>query len=165
MGLVPELLLIACGMIVEHEQWINASVVRVWSVTVDVESWAEWTPTVTGVTRLDEGPFGVGCRVLIKQPGMRACEWVVTALDEGKGFTWEARVYGIWMSATHEIMAQGSGITNILRLRMRGVVATMLWPLIRGSLSSALERENAGLKAVCEDGGAVSGVNRRGGLV
>ena len=137
-------------MILENTKLINASPDRVWSVTQDIERWPSWTPTMTSVTKLDDAPFEVGCRAKIKQPGQPECEWRVTELNDGTGFTWEARVYGISMSATHELIAHGSGTQNTLRLTMQGILATLLWPLIRPSVKRSLETENTGLKAHCE---------------
>ena len=48
---------------------IAASTDRVWDVMSGLQ-WQEWTPTVKSIKRLDPGPFGIGSRVLIRQPGV-----------------------------------------------------------------------------------------------
>jgi len=142
-------------MFVEHTMLIHASPERVWAVTVDVERWSEWTPTVTRVTRVDDGDFQVGSVARIKQPGMRECLWRVTEMRDGVGYTWETRVFGMTMIATHEISVHADGAMNTLRLTMRGVVSRLFWPMIRGKLHLTLSRENAGLKAKMEELGAL----------
>jgi hypothetical protein len=52
-----------------------------------------------------------------------------------------------------EMRADGAGTVDTLRLDARGVVAALLWPLLRRQIRRALERENAGLKKRCEAGG------------
>lgn len=47
-------------MIVRDEIRIEVHPARVWDVTVDVERWAEWIPTVTSVVRTSAGSFGIG---------------------------------------------------------------------------------------------------------
>lgn len=137
-------------MIIEQTILIEASPDLVCRVTIDVERWPEWTPTVTRVIRIDEGAFGVGSGARIKQPGMRECLWRVTEMREGIGFTWETRVHGMTMVATHEISAHSDGAKNMLRLTVKGLVASLLWPMIRGKLQQTLARENEGLKRAVE---------------
>lgn len=137
-------------MKLENEKTIAAAPAVVWGVTVDIEHWPEWTPTVESVVRLDEGPFDVGSTARIKQPGLPEAVWRVTALEVGAGFTWETRVRGMRMVAAHELTPAGEGTKNTLRLEITGVVAVLLWPLIRRSVRRALEQENTGLKAACE---------------
>ena len=57
---------------------IDAPPEVVWAVTQDVGRWPEWTPTVTAVTRVDQGPFGLGSVARIKQPLQPQAPWVVT---------------------------------------------------------------------------------------
>ena len=122
----------------------------VWDVTTDVEGWPRLAPTFSSVQRLDDGPFDVGSSALIKQPGLPVAKWVVTALTRGERFTWESRVRGIQMIATHELTPHKSGTQNVLCVEFRGLVALLLWPLICVPARRSLQRENAGLKAKCE---------------
>ncbi len=122
----------------------------VWTVTEDIERWPEWTPSVESVKRIDQAQFDVGSTALIKQPGLPEAKWFVTAFTRGERFTWESRVRGIRMIATHEIRAAASGTQSVLRVEMSGLVAVLLWPLIRFSARRLLEQENAGIKDRCE---------------
>ena len=64
---------------------------RVWEVLSDVEYWSEWTPTVTWVRRLDDGPLRPGSRAKIRQPRIPETEYVLaTELELGCSFTWVA---------------------------------------------------------------------------
>lgn len=142
--------MMAIPMILENIKMVDAPPDVVWEVTTDVENWPQWTPTVTEVTRLDDGPFMVGSVALIKQPGLLVSEWRVTELRDGEGFTWETCVRGMRMSATHDLVVLESSTKSILRLQIEGFLAVLLWPLIRYSARKNLELENAGLKARCE---------------
>ena len=137
-------------MLIENEIEIEAPPETVWRITADVQSWPDWCPTMETVTRLEDGPFGLGSKARIKQPGLRPAEWQVASFSEGKAFTWETRIRGIHMAATHELIPSDTGTRNILRLNVSGILAVLLWPLLRGSLSNALLQENAGLKVRCE---------------
>jgi uncharacterized membrane protein len=137
-------------MMLENVIRIDAPQDVVWNVTVDVENWPQWTPTVKSVKRLDEGPFACGSAALIQQPGLPEAKWVVTALISGERFTWESRILGIRMIGTHELSTKDTGTQSALRVEMSGIVARLLWPLICSSARRSLEQENAGLKAKCE---------------
>ncbi len=129
---------------------IHAAPEVVWAVTEDIERWPEWTPSVNTVKRIDHGVLDVGSTAMIKQPGLPEAKWVVTTLTRGEQFTWESRVRGLYMIATHELRATETGTHNMLHVEMSGLVARLLWPLIRLSVRRSLEQENAGLKARCE---------------
>jgi hypothetical protein len=137
-------------MMLESEKEIDAAQSIVWSVTEDIERWPLWTPTVKEVTRLDDGPFDAGSAARIKQPGLPAVVWRVTKLTQGEALAWTTQLPGIRIVATHTLLPSGSGTMNILRLEVCGILAVLLWPLIRISAGKALEQENVGLKAKCE---------------
>ena len=137
-------------MKLENVIHIDAPQQVVWTVTEDIERWPEWTPSVESVKRIDQAQFDVGSTALIKQPGLPEAKWFVTALTRGERFTWESRIRGIRMIATHEITAAGSGTQSVLRVEMSGLVALLLWPLIRFPARRLLEQENVGLKDRCE---------------
>ena len=65
-------------------------------------------------------------------------------------FTWEGRLWGIHIVATHAVNPSGSSVQSVLRIEMLGLVATLLGPLLRSPVRHSLEEENAGLKAFCE---------------
>jgi hypothetical protein len=77
-------------------------------------------------------------------------KWVVTGIIPGERFKWESRILGMRMIATHELSTRETATQSVLRLEMSGIVARLLWPLMRFSAKRSLERENAGLKAKCE---------------
>jgi len=122
----------------------------VWSVTVDVENWPAWSPTVTSVRKSDEAPLQLGSVVSIKQPMLPETPWTVTEWVEGQRFSWECKVRGITMVATHEIHPQDERTRNVLRLVLKGFTATLLGPLLQSKSRAALQQENAALKRRCE---------------
>jgi len=134
----------------EHRLQIDAPPSLVWNVTIDVERWSEWSPTVLSVKRVDEGPFGIGSSALIRQPGLPETAWIVSEFTRGERFTWQTRVRGMRMIGTHELTPVGGGTASVLRLEVHGLAAALLWPLIRIAAHKSLEQENLGLKARCE---------------
>ena len=122
----------------------------VWAIVEDVERWPEWTPTMESVERLDDGEFDVGSSTYIKQPGLPRAQWVVTAMDRRRHFTWECRVLGMRMRATHQLSPRDSGTENTLRIEITGVVAILVWPLLFFTVKRALQQENDGLKVRSE---------------
>jgi hypothetical protein len=137
-------------MRVEHSIQIDAPPDVVWSVTTDVERWPEWTPTVTSVRRVGSEPFGLGSVTRIKQPAQPEAEWVVSAFDEGRTFSWESRRPGLQFVGTHLVSEDGAGTTNLLRVEATGLIAILMWPVLRLATRRALAAENVGLKRKAE---------------
>jgi uncharacterized protein YndB with AHSA1/START domain len=76
---------------------------RVWPVIRDVDRWHEWTASVTRITRLDEGTLRLGSRAQVEQPKLPKNTFVVTALEEDRGFTWETSSPGLRGAGLHWI--------------------------------------------------------------
>jgi uncharacterized membrane protein len=123
---------------------------RVWSVISDVERWREWTASITSIERLDHGPLRVGSRALVRQPKLPANRFEVTALDEGRGFSWASKSPGLRGIGHHWIEPTPKGCRVTLGVDFRGPLA---WPvaLLYGKLTRRyIEMEAEGLKRRAE---------------
>lgn len=130
---------------------IAAPPAHVWEVMSDTARWAEWTPSVTSIRRLDSGPFAVGSRVLIRQPRLPPALWKVVALEPGTSFTWTSVAPGLRVTAHHRVRASGEGSRATLSLEYRGPLGGLLARLTRGITEKYVAFEATGLKARCED--------------
>lgn len=137
-------------MRVSHAVHIQAPADVVWAVTVDLERWPEWAPTVTSLARLDTGPLKLGSTARVRQPMQPTSEWVVTELVAGRVFAWGTRRRGLHMIATHEIAAENAATKNVVHLDAKGAIAWLFWPLLRFVFRRAIAEENGGLKRRCE---------------
>lgn len=135
-----------------HVTAIAAAPATVWSVTIDVEHWPQWLPTMERVTRCESGAFQRGARAQIKQVGLPLATWEVIEFEAGRAFAWETQVRGLRMIGRHEIIPGETASTceNRLTLEVRGWLGWLLWPLIAPAISRALTLENASLKQHCE---------------
>ena len=131
---------------------IAASPERVWEVLSDVEKWSEWTPTVTSVRRLDEGPLRPGSRARISQPRIPDTEYVVTELTTGRSFTWVATGPGVLTTARHEVEPLPDGGTRVrLSVSQTGWLGSVMGRFYRGLTDRYLTNEAQGLKSRCEE--------------
>ena len=139
-------------MTIERTIDIGAPPERIWQVMSDVARWPDWAPTVTSVQLLDSGPFRVGIRARVRQPRLPTAVWTATAVDPGRGFTWESVTPGLKSVADHRIDVRGTSSTNSVTLRLEW--SGWLTPLIRllfGKLSARyVEIEAESLKRYCE---------------
>lgn len=121
---------------------IAAPPADVWTVMSDIERWHEWTPTIRSVRRTNAGPFRIGARARVYQPKLPPADWMVTALDDGRAFTWESRAPGIRVVARHlvEPSAEGSRVT--LSIKYSGIVGNLF-----GRLTASINRRYIALEA------------------
>ena len=138
-------------MKIENSIDIEAPVERVWQITLDVEDWPNHTPTMTNIELINPGrSLEVGSEVRIKQPGQRAKNWTVTALEPERRFAWSARLMGATMTANHYLEASAAGTTNKLTVDIEGRMAPLVGALIGRPVLKAITTENQGIKAAAE---------------
>lgn len=137
-------------VILEDKIDIEAAQALVWQVTIDVESWPLWSPAMEKIVRKDSGVFKSESSILIKQKLLPETIWVVTELTPHKSFSWNAKVLGIEMVATHILIPGDSGVTSILRIEMLGGIIRLFGPVMKKLVARALKEENWGLKVYCE---------------
>lgn len=130
---------------------IAAPTERVWQVMRDVDRWHEWTPSVTSIRRLDERPFAVGSRLVIRQPKFPPALWKLTAIDPGRSFTWISGGPGLRVVARHSVEPTGAGSRATLSLELLGLFGGIFGRMTRDITERYLAFEANGLKARSED--------------
>ncbi len=130
---------------------IAASPETVWHHSTSIENWPDWLPTVSEARRLTGGPFDVGSRFELKQPFQRRAVWEVVTCIPGKSFTWRKASGREELSAGHDIVRTEHGTLSRLEIVHSRPIP---WPaalVVRAAFRIALRRENAALKARCEN--------------
>jgi hypothetical protein len=126
---------------------IQAPPDRVWAIVSDVESWQEWTPSVTEIRLLDPAPLVIGSRARIVQPKLRPGVWQVKELDPSKrSFAWVTRSPGVQVVGLHAVESKGAGSKATLALHLSGFLAPLIARLYRGLNEHYLAMEAKGLK-------------------
>lgn len=129
---------------------VHAPPERVWRLLVDVEGWPAWTESMRQITRLDEGPLGIGSQARVVQPKGRPTVWTVTELEPMRTFTWVAKQPGLTLEAVHRIEDTGNEVRTRLEFIGTGPLA-WLGALLAGSRVRAyLGMESTGLKRAAE---------------
>jgi uncharacterized membrane protein len=138
-------------MVVEDSVEIDAPAQLVWGVFSDVESWPEWTASVTSLIARDGAGLAIGKRFAIKQPGMSKLVWKVSEIDPGSSWTWVQRSPGVRVSARHWVIPQPGGRTLVRQqLDQRGVLGALVGRLMVKKTKRFLGLEAQGLKARSE---------------
>jgi len=131
---------------------IDAPAGRSWEVMHHIDRWHEWTPSVTGIKRLDDGAFAVGTRAVIRQPRLPPALWTITDIEPGRSFTWVSRAPGLTVVARHWVEPLGhTRSRGILSLEYRGLLGGILATLTKRITERYLALEAKGLKARSEN--------------
>jgi hypothetical protein len=121
-----------------------------WRIVADVERWLEWTPSISRVERLDDGPLGLGSRVRVIQPKLRPGVWTITDWSPERNFTWEMRALGLRIVADHEIRAEPNGCSVELRVRYEGFLGGIVGRVYGRITERYMQMEADGLRARSE---------------
>ena len=130
---------------------INAPPEVVWAVLSDVESWPEWTASVTSVRSIRPGPLQVGSRVRIKQPRLPVTVWTVSDLVEGERFTWTATSPGVNTRASHRVVPAADGSRVTLSIDQAGILGRLVGRLYGRLTRRYVQMEATGLKQRSEE--------------
>ena len=129
---------------------IAAAPAAVWRVLADVERWHEWTASIRRIERLDTAAIGVGSRVRIEQPRLRAAVWTVTDWRPELGFSWVSRNPGVVAGADHSIEPTAGGCRVTLTVHFGGLLGSIVGALAKRLTNEYLALEAAGLKRESE---------------
>lgn len=124
---------------------------RVWEIMADVERWREWTPSITSIKRLDDGPFAVGSRALVRQPKLPPALWKVTLIEPGRGFDWVSSAPGLRVTGKHWVEPIAGGSRATLSLELQGMFSGLLGWMTGEITEQYISLEAEGLKARSED--------------
>ena len=95
----------------------------------------------------------VGARARIDQPRIPTTVWTVTALTEGREFTWEASGPGTRTTGRHGLEPVGPGSCRVtLSITQSGWLGAVVGRGYRSLTDRYLAMEAAGLKALVESG-------------
>ncbi|HEU4569755.1 MAG TPA: SRPBCC family protein [Gemmatimonadales bacterium] len=120
---------------------------QVWAHLADVLRWPDWLPTVRSVMPLGPRPLALGARYRVLQPKLPAATWTVTALEPGRGFTWESRSPGVRVVAEHRLQPLPGAATSLtLEIRFSGPLAALARALGGPITKDYLAREASCLK-------------------
>ncbi|WBB72070.1 SRPBCC family protein [Micromonospora sp. WMMD1128] len=130
---------------------IAADVDRVWAVQTDVESWPEWTPSVSAARRLEPGPLVLGSTVRLSQPRLRPAIWRVTEIDPPYAFVWESASPGVRSRGEHRLVRLDDRRTRVeLALVQTGPLAGLVGLFGGATMRRYLRQEADGLRRRCE---------------
>jgi len=130
---------------------IDAAPEQVWAVLADVERWPDWTPTMTSVRRLDEGPLGSASSAEIRQPKLPKTVWRVTRFEPGRRFEWAAGGPGMTTRGDHVVEPLDGGRSRVtLEIATVGALAGVMWLLLGSLTRRYVSLEASSLKRRCE---------------
>ncbi len=135
----------------EDQIEIHAPIDVVWALTLGIESWPTFTPTVTEVRRLDHGPLRVGSRARIKQPRQRPARWTIRTLAPPTRFEWQTKMLGTTISAGHHLQPTERGCRQTLTIDLSGPGTRMVSRLAGGRIARSIAAENQAFKQRAEN--------------
>ena len=134
----------------EHTIDIDAPASKVWATLADVPAWPKWTASVSTAEWVGESGLAVGHAARLKQPKLRATTWTITAVDEGRSFTWEAKSPGFLITASHVISPRDTGVTVTLSTDISGPMAPIVGAMTAKIGKRYVATEAEGLKRQSE---------------
>lgn len=129
---------------------VDADPQRVWEVLVAVESWPEWTSSMTTVELVKPQRLSLGSRVAIKQPRLAPAEMTVDEYVGGRSFAWSSRMKGLRTTADHRVDPTPTGSRVTLVLKQSGPLAGVVGLAYGRMIPRYVRMEASGLKRRAE---------------
>lgn len=130
---------------------IDATPTTVWRTLTDVESWPDWTASMTKVERLQDGDLGVGSTARVTQPKLKPAGYTVTDCEPGQSFIWETKAAGVKVRASHIVEDRGEGHARmILGVEQSGVLSGIVALFYGKLVRQYVAMEAEGLKKAAE---------------
>ena len=134
----------------EHAIDIDAPPDRVWAVLSDLPRWGQWTSTVKSFEWVENDLLAEGAKARVELEGSPKAVWIVTSVDEGRSFVWEANIRGVHTSGGHHVEAREGGSRVTLTLDYRGFMSTLFKPMVSKVSRRNMTIEAEGLKRASE---------------
>ena len=138
------------GQMYEETIEIDADPQRVWDVLVAVESWPQWTASMTTVKLVNPQPLGLGSSVAIKQPRLAPTVMTVDEYVGGRSFAWSSRMKGLRTTADHRVEPAVTGSRVTLTLKQTGPLAGVVGLAYGRMIRRYVHMEASGLKRRAE---------------
>ncbi|PUB10401.1 SRPBCC family protein [Yoonia sediminilitoris] len=137
-------------MLIEDRIHISCPADLVWAITIDINGWPNWVPTIRHAQVVSEGPFGVGSKAVIKQPAQPKTLWRVVEFSPKVSFVWETSGRLLRMRAKHHLSPVKDVTECYTSIQIEGPLSPLLGPILRYPIKQALRQENKALKIECE---------------
>lgn len=133
---------------ISHEIDISSTLETAWHVTIDVQTWPKWSPTITRAQQIGSDALMTGNHFRLKQPLQVEKTWEVTAFEPPCFAAWKTESRSGVMLAEHAFSEKAYGVVSRLTLILDAnrIVGQFLSPI----LYRALRAENSALKTRCE---------------
>lgn len=138
-------------MHLETSIYISAPASVAWAVLENVPQWPNWTDSVEAVESADVRPLRPGASAALALRGAPTADWVVTEVQPGESFTWEAKMRGVKSVASHVVEPRPDGCRVRLSVDISGPGALLLRPLVKRQAERNLAAEASGLKRRSEE--------------
>src|SRR4029078_8194520 len=102
---------------------------------------------IISVKRLDDAPFAVGTKVLIRQPKLPPAKWTVTAIEPDRTFTWVSTAPGFKAVGEHSVKPTPTGSRATLSLQLHGLLGEAFGRFTKDITERYVAFEAHGLKA------------------
>lgn len=129
---------------------IRARPAAIWDVMQKVESWKEWTTTITSIEKLDEGGVSIGTKLLIVQPNLPNSVWTVTDWIQQKRFIMKKGNAFLKVVAGHDIIKMKDYTMVELSIEFSGLFSRWVAKKYGAMMEHYLACEANGLKKICE---------------